>query len=342
MVASLARRGAQIVLLTHHAPNDPFLVDYIDDLRAGTNNELIYAEQVDLSSLQSIRLFATKWIDNAPPRRLDMIVLCADSMTPRFGVQPLSEDKVENTWAVNFLANFHLLSILSPAIKIQPPHRDVRIIFGTCSSYLAGDLKSLQDSRTPLPKGKEYGASKLATMIFAQVFQKHLDSYERPDKQANNARTVLVDPGFSRTPGMRRWLTMGTLWGLMLYLVTWPFWWLVLKSPIQGAQSFLYAAMEAELGTGRGGRLIKECRDMGFLRKEVQDEEVAKKLWTFSERQIEALEKEGAIKRSKEKKEKTAKGKPTEAPAEALVADAPNETTQGQRKKKSSKRRNPA
>jgi NAD(P)-dependent dehydrogenase (short-subunit alcohol dehydrogenase family) len=64
----LAGRGAQLVLLTQHALTDPFLVDYIEDLRTQTNNELITAEQVDLASLHSIRNFATKWIDNLPPR----------------------------------------------------------------------------------------------------------------------------------------------------------------------------------------------------------------------------------------------------------------------------------
>jgi len=79
VLKDLATRGAQIVLLTQHALGDPFLVDFIDDTRAETNNQLITAEQVDLSSLHSVRQFATKWIDNAPPRRLDMVVLCANS-----------------------------------------------------------------------------------------------------------------------------------------------------------------------------------------------------------------------------------------------------------------------
>merc|ERR1712093_37341 len=73
---ALAQRGAQIILLVHQSPKDIFLVDYIEDLREKSGNEMIYAEQVDLSSLYSIRQFATKWIDNAPPRRLDMIILC--------------------------------------------------------------------------------------------------------------------------------------------------------------------------------------------------------------------------------------------------------------------------
>jgi hypothetical protein len=60
VVRALASRGAQIILLTRDAPTDPFLVDYIEDLRTASNNELIYAEQVDLASLRSTRLFATK------------------------------------------------------------------------------------------------------------------------------------------------------------------------------------------------------------------------------------------------------------------------------------------
>ncbi|KAL8701630.1 MAG: hypothetical protein Q9224_000407 [Gallowayella concinna] len=297
----LALRGAQIILLTQQPPSDPFLVDYIEDLRSATNNELVHAEQVDLSSLQSIRLFATKWVDNAPPRRLDMILLCANTMTPRFSRAELTQDNIESNWGINYLANFHLLRILSPAIRAQPPDRDVRIIFGTCSSYIGGEISALKDTRSPLPTGKEYGTSKLATMILAQSFQKHLEDFKRPDKQANNARVVIVDPGLTRTPGMRRWLSMGSLWGLLLYVLMWPVWWLTLKSPDMGAQSFLYAAMEADLGRGAGGKYIKECQKRTFLRNEVKDEAVAQKLWEYSDKQIEALEKESAVRRAQAK-----------------------------------------
>jgi NAD(P)-dependent dehydrogenase (short-subunit alcohol dehydrogenase family) len=139
-VRELATKGAQIVLLTQHALNDPFLVDFIDDMRRDTKNELITAEQVDMESLHSIRTFATKWIDNAPPRRLDMIILCANTLTPSSkGLQSTSEG-VELNWQVNYLANFHFLSILSPALRAQPPDRDVRVLFGNCSSYMGGDL----------------------------------------------------------------------------------------------------------------------------------------------------------------------------------------------------------
>ena len=264
---------------------------------------MIYAEQVDLSSLRSIRVFATKWVDNAPLRRLDLVILCADSLVPRLGITIKTQDALDPIWGINYLANFHLLGILSPAIRAQPPDRDVRIIFATCPSYVGGDLKPLKDTRDPLPPGRKYETSKLACMIFAQSFQKHLDAYQRPDKQPNNARVIIVDPGFTRTPGMRRWLTMGSLWGLLLYLLMWPFWWFVLKSPLQGAQGFLRAAMEIELGRGSGGRLLKECKEVKYLRKEIMDENAQKTLWAFSEKQIEALEKDGAVRRTLAKKE---------------------------------------
>lgn len=148
-----------------------------------------------------------------------------------------------------------------------------------------------------------YARSKLALMVFADAFQKHLDAYVRPDKSPNNARAFIVDPGLSRTPGMRRWLTGGSLIGLLVYILTYPLWWLVLKSSEQGAQTYLLAAMEAEYGHSAGGKLIKECRELQPLRPEVRNEEVAKRLWEFSEKQIEQHEKEGAVKRALAKKE---------------------------------------
>ncbi|KAL4773601.1 hypothetical protein BDW60DRAFT_17941 [Aspergillus nidulans var. acristatus] len=331
VVYELASRGAQIILLTQHAQSDIFLIDYIEDLRKDTGNQLIYAEQVDLSSLHSIRTFATKWIDNVPPRRLDMLILCANTANP---TEKITVDGIDEEWQVNYLANFHLLSILSPALRVQPPHRDVRVIMTTCSSYIGApkldfsqlDINTMpihkqttgtkplrtQASRKVEPKQKRqsqiqrkgiYGLSKLSLMIFATSFQKHLNAFKRPDGQPPSTRVILVDPGLTRTPGTRRWLTGGSLWGLLLYLITWPIWWLVLKSPQQGAQSILYAAMEARFGRGTGGWMLKECREVDFARKEVTDEAVGKQLWEASERQIEEREREGAVLRALEKKE---------------------------------------
>ena len=319
----LARRGAQIVLLTRQPPSDPFLVELIDDLRARSGNNLVYAEQVDLSSLHSIRQFATRWIDNAPPRRLDMIVLCAATLTPPGGRRTETAEGIETTWMVNFLANFHLLGILSPAIRAQPFDRDVRIVVPTCSSYIAAPrLDAEEENESNWTPGRAYARSKLALMVFVKAYQKHLDAYKRPDQLPMNARVMLVDPGLARTPGMRRWLTRGSLWGLLIYMVLYALVWLLLKSPVMAAQSLLYAAMEGSLVRFPGGRFIKECMQVDLARKDVEDEEMAKKLWESSDKLIERVEKEQAAKRAKAKKEQEKKDEEAKQAAQVEEIEA--------------------
>lgn len=98
---------------------------------------------------------------------------------------------------------------------------------------------------------------------------------------------------------------------------------------MMGAQSFLFAAMEADLGRGAGGKFIKECRERTFLRGHVKDETLAKGLWEFSDKQVEALEKEGATRRAREKKE----GKEeTEAPGESKESKSNGVKTPGSRR----------
>lgn len=253
-----------------------------------------------------------------------MIILCAATLTPSGGKVESTSEGVEVNWMMNYLANFHLLSILSPALRAQPPDRDVRIIFATCSSYMGGDLlhitnpaKASQNKKTKtstnkattthspttFSPGNAYATSKYALTTFALAFQKHLSNYDRPDKQPVFPHVILADPGLCRTPGTRRWLTWGSLFGLSLYVLTYPFWWLVLKAPDMGAQSILYAAMEESFARGEGGSLIREVKERSFLREEVKDEAVQKALWNYSEEMVQEAEKRGAIKRTLAKKE---------------------------------------
>lgn len=261
-----------------------------------------------------------------------MIILCANTMTPPGGKVTATEDGLESTWGLNYMANFHLLSILSPALRAQPPDRDVRIIFGTCPAYIGGKLPEFDTTTKPKTNAKgepetiaftpsnAYATSKLALMTFAVAFQKHLSTYARPDKKPMNARVIMVDPGWTRTPGMRRFLTFGSLWGLAIYLITWPIWWMILKSGDQGAQTFLYAAMEAQWGRGDGSYFLKECRKQNWspTKYEIADEDIQKKLWEGSQKTIEILEKEGAKRRAAEKKEK-GDTKPAEKASDAGV-----------------------
>ncbi len=87
--------------------------------------------------------------------------------------------------------------------------------------------------------------------------------------------------------------------------------------------------------------MIKECREVDFARKEVKDDKLAEKLWKGSEALIERVEREDAVRRALEKKEKAdaekqhPSGKPAGKTGTALDGnDAQNPKSRRQRKTK--------
>ncbi|KAI5800572.1 hypothetical protein FPQ18DRAFT_315396 [Pyronema domesticum] len=302
IVEDLATRGCQLILLVKDH-TDLFTCDFIDDLRERTQNQFIYAETCDLSSLHSVRKFATKFIDNSPPRRLDLVVCAAGIMAPPFGKRETTKDGVEQHVGVNYFAHFLLLSLLEPLLKAQPADRDVRVLLATCAAHIIGELDvgDLQFLRRGYPSRapwKCYGASKTALMVFGCQLQRRLAGYERKDGEKVNCRVYNVDPGLARTPGARRWLSLGSLWGLLVYLVMWPFWWLVLKSPQSAAQTFLAAAMGKEFEDSEGGVMLKEFT----ATPRITSAEFGSELWTATEALLKDIEKESALKRKQAEK----------------------------------------
>lgn len=302
----LALRGAQVVLLCR-LTSDPFTVDFVEDMRERTNNFMIYAEQCDLSSLHLVRLFATTWLDNLPPRRLDGVICCAAECLPPGKKRQLSHDGVETQIAVNYLAHFHLLTLLRPSLHVQPPDRDVRVVLVTCASQALATVDSrdlLWESR-PYPATKPwqvYGTLKLMLGMFAKLFQRRLNEYVRPDKSPCNIRVSVVNPGIMRTASTRRFFSLGSILGLLIYVVLYPLWFLVFKSPLQGVQSVLFAILAPVLGAQDGGNLIQECRILTTARKEYYDYELQDEMYSQTEKAIEALEKLAAIERKKQEK----------------------------------------
>ena len=93
-----------------------------------------------------------------------------------------------------------------------------------------------------------------------------------------------------------------------MYFCMYPLWWLVLKSPQQAAESFLFAAISPEGEEGEGGGLYRECARAEVRRDEVRDVEVAKKLWEATEKEIGELEKKGAVERKRRQMEEEERG----------------------------------
>lgn len=302
VVRDLATRGAQIILLVRKI--DEWTTEYVDQLRNECGSALIYVEHCDLSDFLSVRKFATKWIDNNPPRRLDMIVCCAATALPPSVPRKVTKDGLESHLQINYLGHYHLLTLLSPAIRAQPPDRDVRIILTSCVSAVMGslDLSDLEYHRRGYPKMTPYkvaGTSKLALTMFGYEFHRRLLAQERSDKAPQNVHISIVDPGMMRSPSFKRFFSMGSLLGLLVYVLLWPIWWLFLKTSINGAQSILFAAMAPVIVDDLNTKYVSDCRVRNRPpRKELEDLELQKKLFDVSEELILKTEKE-SVKRAK-------------------------------------------
>jgi len=101
--------------------------------------------------------------------------------------------------------------------------------------------------------------------------------------------------------------------------------------------------MEAKFGTGSGGQLVKECREVQVLRDGIHNEDIQKKLWEETEKTVQVLEKEGAMRRAKEKKDSgtanETKGQDAGADAKAQNANSTsNKPADGSVKQNGSRR----
>lgn len=307
----LASKGAQVILLVR-STEDTWVIDYVEDLREKTANIMVYAEECDLASLYSIRKFATKWLDNQPPRRLDGVLCCAAESIPRGSQRQVTIDGVERQVAVNYLAHYHLLTLLMPSLVVQPPDRDVRVLVASCSSQAVAEVDPTDvlwlNRRYPVnAPWQVYGSSKLALGLFVKHFQRKLVEYERKDKSPCNVRVNIVNPGIMRTPSTRRFLSMGTIWGLFLYILTWPLWFVVLKDASQGAQTFIFGLCAPIFRSMEGGNVLQECKIITKTRKEFSDEELQKQVFEATAKALEALEKLSAIERKKREQERKKK-----------------------------------
>lgn len=320
VVLEMARLGAQLIILTRNV--DEWSAEWVNDLRERSENDLIYMEKCDFSDLYQVRKFATGWLNNAPPRRLDGVIVMSGDMEP-WGVPKLSKpvrkssvDGLELQIATNYAGIFHLLDLLQPSFKAQPPDRDVRIILSTCWLQSLGDV-NVQD---PLWQNVKYdsalkffASSKLQLSLSMLELQRRIakdiqkqkkDGVERTGKNVN---IVLVQPGTMRSHSLRRVLSNGSvILLLLLYCVLlYPLLFLVTKSGRRGAQSVLYALMTPELEEINQKddqvKYISDCSIVKWARKEFEDESLQRELYESTHNAIETLEKKMAIKRNANK-----------------------------------------
>lgn len=221
---ALAQRGATVVVLARNLERGE---DARKRLILATRNPHIYFEQLDLSSLASVRDCAERLL--AQTNRLDGLINNAGA---EFKTRTLTIDGLEANFATNVLGPFLLTNSLIPLLKRSAPNRIINVSSG--GMYTAKlDVTDFQFEHKPFNNLAAYAQAKRAQVMLTEMWAAMLHR----DGVTVNA----MHPGWVDTPIVRAGLpTFRKVVGRFL------------RTPDEGADTivWLLAAQRAAAITG--------------------------------------------------------------------------------------------
>ncbi|WXC54270.1 hypothetical protein SNK03_000274 [Fusarium graminearum] len=223
--------------------------------------------ELDLSSFDSIKAAAKDFLDREV--RLDVLLLNAGVM----GAPPvLTKDGYEMHIGTNHLGHALLLKLLTPVLDKTPNARVVHLSSAGFRHVGPNGIEfdTLKSATSPTPLPLRYAQSKLACLLYAREAAKRY-----------NFTNIAINPGevqtelFSRKAGdeMMRHLQENVA----------P----KMAGPIsEGVKNHLWAATSTEI---KNGEFYEPVGKTGGLEGAGLDEEMANKLWDWTEEQLEGL-----------------------------------------------------
>lgn len=186
LIPELARRGAQIIAVVPDL-SDPAILSLMDLVRVTTNNELVFAEQCDLTSPKAITDFCAQLVKSSggglesDPPRIDAVIFAHEYT--HIGAFRGSKAEKEKESAIRLqgrLASFFFTTLLLPVFLTAPQDRDIRFINLVSPFYGAAipsyDPKAAQDETPTTSIWIEEGRRSLKTILFTRHFQRILDA----------------------------------------------------------------------------------------------------------------------------------------------------------------------
>ncbi|MHB8875522.1 MAG: SDR family oxidoreductase [Myxococcaceae bacterium] len=254
---ALSQRGATVVCVARDPDRGE---DAVRELRGRTGNERVELMLADLSAQRSIRALAEQF--KRTHSKLHVLVNSAGVINPE---RRLTEDGIEETFAVNHLGYFLLTELLLDVLKASAPARIVNVA-SEAERTARLDLADLEASRGYGPF-RSYAQSKLANMMFTYELARRLT--------ATGVTVNAVHPGMvasrfgSRLKGLTGAVMNRALRRFML-------------SPAQGAETIVYLACSPEV-EGHTGEYWSRKRPIRSSR-ESYDPKERQRLWEVSEK----------------------------------------------------------
>ena len=161
----LAKRNARVILACRSVERGEKAAV---EVRKRSRNDNVVFRQLDLASLESVRKFAGKILEEEP--QIDILINNAGVVFPQ---RKLTKDGFEMHFGVNHLGHFLLTNLLLDRIKEAPSARIVNVSSGIVDIFGDIDFDNLNSERS-FSQWKAYGMSKLSNILFTRSLAKRL------------------------------------------------------------------------------------------------------------------------------------------------------------------------
>ena len=186
----LAKRNARVILACRSVERGETAAV---EVRKRSGNDNVVFVQLDLASLDSVRKFAAKILEEEP--RIDILINNAGIQTPHVS---RTEDGFECHMGVNYLGHFLLTNLLLECLKKAPSARIVNVgsvLYKRCEMFKFDQMNSDDPKRVCTRNNIAYNQSKLAIILFTRALAKRLVG---TDMTVNVLRPGLVKTELAR------------------------------------------------------------------------------------------------------------------------------------------------
>jgi NAD(P)-dependent dehydrogenase (short-subunit alcohol dehydrogenase family) len=233
----------------------------LDELRTATGHNEIYTAIGDLSHIAGIHALARQVTDRFS--RLDVLLNNAGGI---FNKRQLTEDRIEQTFALNHLSYFLLTHLLLDLLKASGAARIVNVSSDAHRPIQRFDFDNIQGEKRYIGF-VAYGQSKLANVMFTYALARRLAS---SGVTANVLHPGAVSTGFGTNN--KSLLDQIMFRGFQIFAM-----------PVeQGAQTSIYLASAPEVD-GVSGKYFVKSRPVPSSPASY-DEKAQERLWEVSER----------------------------------------------------------
>ena len=259
----LSKRGAKIAMACRNLEQTKIVAEEIR--KEGGGKVAIY--KLDLANLASVKACAEEII--AKEDKINILInnagimLCPELKT---------EDGFEMQMGTNHLGHFLFTNLLLD--KMKATNEPGRIVNVSSIGHKGGaiDLDDLHFRKKPYNRLTAYFNSKLANILFTRELAKKL--------RGSKLSCYVLHPGAVKTDLTRHMDT----WLGFFHHIFWILAGFFYKDAVQGAQTTIFCAVDESLGS-KSGLYYADCAEKTPT-EAAQDDEMAKKLWEFSVKEV--------------------------------------------------------